>query len=50
MSNNDGKVVCTGTTSHAFLNKKGKPIRIKQEFPDFFRSLICIKNENFVSS
>ena len=40
MTNADGKVVCTGITSHAFLNEQGRPIRLKQEFPDFYQCLM----------
>ena len=39
MKNEEGKIVCTGTTSHAFLNTEGKPIRMKQEFPELFETL-----------
>lgn len=40
MTNEEGKVVCTGTTSHAFLNTQGRPIRMKQEYPEFYQCLI----------
>lgn len=40
MTNEDGKVVCTGTTGHAFLNKDGRPIRLKQEYPEFYQCLV----------
>ncbi|WP_044938987.1 acyl-CoA thioesterase [Pseudobutyrivibrio sp. LB2011] len=40
MENEEGKVVCTGTTSHAFLNTQGRPIRMKQEYPDFYQCLM----------
>ena len=39
MKNGEGRTVCTGTTSHAFLNAEGKPIRMKQEFPELFETL-----------
>ena len=39
MKNEDGKTVCVGTSSHAFLNREGKPVRMKQEYPDLFESL-----------
>ena len=39
MRNEEGKVVCVGTTSHAFLNQEGKPIKVKKEYPDFYESL-----------
>lgn len=44
MKNKDGEIVCTGITSHAFLNKNGQPIRLKQEYPEFYQCLIDIKN------
>lgn len=34
-----GNVVCQGTSSHAFLNREGKPIRMKQENPELFDTL-----------
>lgn len=39
MKNEEGKVVSVGTTSHAFLNTDGKPIRMKQEFPELYETL-----------
>ncbi len=39
MKNSDGKTVCTGTTSNAFLNLEGRPIRMKQEQPELFEAL-----------
>lgn len=41
MTNSDGKVVCIGTTSHAFLNTQGRPIKLKQEYPVFYQ---CLKD------
>jgi acyl-CoA thioester hydrolase len=39
MKDKDGNVVCQGTSSHAFLNTEGKPIRMKQEYPELFDTL-----------
>ena len=39
MKDKDGKVVCLGTSSHGFLNKDGRPIRMKQEYPELFEVL-----------
>ncbi len=39
MKDKDGNVVCLGTSSHAFLNTEGKPIRMKQEYPELFDTL-----------
>jgi len=40
MENEEGKVVCIGTTSHAFLNNQARPIRMKQEYPEFYQCLM----------
>lgn len=39
MKNEEGKIVSVGTTSHAFLNTEGKPIRMKHEFPELYEKL-----------
>ncbi len=39
MKNEDGQVVCAGTSSHAFLNEEGRPIRMKQEQPKLYEAL-----------
>lgn len=39
MTNEEGKVVSVGTSSHAFLNTEGHPIRMKQELPELFETL-----------
>ena len=43
MKNKDGKIVCTGTTGHAFLNAQGRPIRMKQDYPQLFDILTKAK-------
>ncbi len=45
MKNEEGRIVCIGTTSHAFLNTEGKPIRMKQEFPELFETLCSLVEE-----
>ena len=45
MKNEEGRIVCSGTTSHAFLNTEGKPIRMKQEFPELFETLCSLVEE-----
>ena len=40
MTNSDGKTVCTGVTSHAFLNNQGRSIRLKQDYPEFYQCLM----------
>lgn len=32
-------IVFTGTSEHCFLDKQGKPVRLKKEFPEFYRML-----------
>ena len=39
MKNEEGQVVCTGTTSHAFLNSQGRPIKMRLEHPKFYEIL-----------
>ena len=39
MKNAAGEVVCIGTSSHTFLNREGRPIRMKQEYPELFQTL-----------
>ena len=46
MKNQDGKTVCNGTSSHAFLNREGKPIRMKQEMPELFETLSGLVTDN----
>jgi acyl-CoA thioester hydrolase len=40
MKNAAGNVVCTGTTSHAFFNLEGRPVRMKQEYPELYGVLM----------
>ena len=39
MKNEAGEVVCIGKSSHTFLNAEGRPIRMKQEYPELFETL-----------
>lgn len=39
MRHENGDIVCTGTTSHAFLNAEGRPIRMNQEYPQLYEAL-----------
>ena len=39
MKNEAGEVVSIGTSSHAFFNTEGRPIRMKQEQPELFNAL-----------
>lgn len=35
----NGKVVCTGTSLHCFLDVNGRPVVIEDRFPDFYSEL-----------
>ena len=36
----DGEVTATGSTGHCFLNTKFKPIRLKKEYPEVYKTLL----------
>ena len=35
-----GKVVCTGTSLHCFLDMAGKPVVLEERFPEFYKALV----------
>ncbi len=39
MRNSDGELVCTGTTSHAFLDENHRPIKMKTVLPELYETL-----------
>ena len=39
MKNESGKTVCTGKSTHAFLDRSGRPVKMKQEFPEIYKTL-----------
>ena len=39
MKNEEGTVVFTATSMHAFLNKEGRPVRMKQDYPDLYETI-----------
>ena len=39
MRNSEGNIVCFGTSAHAFLTKEGRPVRMKQDYPELNRVL-----------
>ena len=45
MRNSEGDVVCSGTSAHAFLNREGRPVRMKQEYPELHRVLVELAGE-----
>lgn len=40
MKNTEGRLICIGKSSHAFLDSEGRPIRMKQAQPELFEALI----------
>ena len=38
MKNQDGTVVCVGSSVHAFLNAEGRPISIKRNCPELYEA------------
>lgn len=38
MENETGEVVCRATSVHAFLDAKGRPVRMKQEYPGLYQA------------
>ena len=39
MRKEDGAVACTGHSEHCFLNREGRFIRLKRDYPDFYAAL-----------
>lgn len=42
MKNEAGELVCEAVSGHCFLNAKGRPIRLKNDFPEFFAALTAL--------
>ncbi len=40
MKNEEGTVVFTATSMHAFLNKEGRPVRMKQDYPELYETIL----------
>ena len=38
--NNDEEIVFIGESEHCFLDKESKPVMIKKEYPEFYRTLV----------
>jgi acyl-CoA thioester hydrolase len=38
MKDAEGATVCTGTTSHAFLNSEGRPLSIRKKYPEIYEA------------
>lgn len=45
MKNEEGTVVCTGTSEHVFLNGEGRPMRIKKTYPELFEAFRKLADE-----
>ena len=45
MTDRNGTEVCTGTSSHAFLSREGKPVRIRKEYPGLYEALSGLRAE-----
>lgn len=40
MENQDGKLVCEGSTEHCFVGKDGKLLKLKRGYPEFHETLL----------
>ncbi len=40
MKNAEGIVVFTATSMHAFLNHEGRPVRMKQDYPELYETIM----------
>lgn len=40
MKKEDGSVAFDGYSEHCFMDRKGKPVRLKKDYPDFYEALI----------
>ncbi len=39
MKNSEGEIVCEADSEHCFLNEQGVPVRLRKEYPLFYRAL-----------
>lgn len=42
MKDRNGKIVCEANSTHCFLDKDGRPIRLSRQFPEFNETLMSI--------
>ena len=40
MKNERGDIVCKAHSEHCFLDREGKPLRMKSEYPEFYKSMM----------
>ena len=45
MKNENGDLVCLGTSSHAFFGTDGRPLRMKQDYPELFNTMSGLVTE-----
>ena len=38
----DGKLVCTAESEHCFMDREGRVISLKREYPDFYNALLAL--------
>lgn len=41
-----GKLVCTATSLHCFLDKTGRPVALKERFPQFYNTLLQLNEQS----
>lgn len=46
MKNEAGDIVFEGRSSHCFLNKEGRPVRLNKEYPELYQALIGAMGES----
>ncbi len=39
MQNEEGRLVCEGTSEHAFFDREGRPLRLDRQIPGFYEAL-----------
>ena len=42
MKDRNGKIVCEANSTHCFLDKDGRPIRLSRQFPEFNETLMSM--------
>ena len=46
MKNQEGTVVCVGTSTHAFVDSEGRLVRLKRDYPELAEALYdCLEEE-----
>ena len=45
MKNEEGRIVCIANSSHAFLDRGGKPVKMKEMCPLFYDTLVSLIKE-----